>query len=162
MAPRKVAREEDKLVTVILIDIKLFETDLGKAIAAKLKEAYSESGQAKICPKVLTIPYSVQWIVPVRDLDGNKVGKNWKTVPHTMVFQNTTTFSEWMKKSKEPEEFVTLMFGENFQEIFKNQKIRLIIHNENDVRSKKPRNNMSVEERHLVNELKQMHGAKKL
>ena len=69
----KFYREEDKLVTVILIDIKLFETDLGKAIAAKLKEAYSESGQAKICPKVLTIPYSVQWIVPVRDLDGNKV-----------------------------------------------------------------------------------------
>ena len=65
-----------------------------------------------------------------------------------------------MKKSKEPEEFVTLMFGENFQEIFKNQKVRLIIHNENDVRSKKPRNNMSVEERHLVNELKQMHSAK--
>ena len=65
-----------------------------------------------------------------------------------------------MKKSKEPEEFVTLMFGENFQEIFKNQKVRLIIHNENDVRSKKPRNNMSVEERHLVNEMKQMHGAK--
>ena len=65
-----------------------------------------------------------------------------------------------MKKSKEPEEFVTLMFGENFREIFKNQKVRLIIHNENDVSSKKPRNNMSVEERHLVNELKQMHGAK--
>ena len=65
-----------------------------------------------------------------------------------------------MKKSKEPKEFVTSMFGENFQEIFKNQKVRLIIHNENDVRSKKPRNNMSVEERHLVNELKQMHGAK--
>ena len=65
-----------------------------------------------------------------------------------------------MNKSKEPEEFVTLMFGENFQEIFKNQKVRLIIHNENDVRSKKPRNNMSVEERHLVSELKQMHGAK--
>ena len=66
-------REEDKLVTVILIDIKLFETDLGKAIAAKLKDVYSESGQTKICPKVLRIPYSVQWIVPVRDLDGNKV-----------------------------------------------------------------------------------------
>ena len=65
-----------------------------------------------------------------------------------------------MKKSKEPEEFVTFMFGQNFQEIFKNQKVRLIIHNENDVRSKKPRNNMSVEERHLVNEMKQMHGAK--
>ena len=65
-----------------------------------------------------------------------------------------------MNKSKEPEEFVTLMFGENFQEIFKNQKVRLIIYNENDVRNKKPRNNMSVEERHLVNELKQMHGAK--
>ena len=69
----KFYREEDKLVTVILIDIKLFETDLGKAIAAKLQEAYSETFQAKICPKVLTIPYSVQWIVPVRDLDGNKV-----------------------------------------------------------------------------------------
>ena len=66
-------REEDKLVTVILIDIKLFETDLGKAIAGKLKDVYSESGQAKICPKVLRIPYSVQWIVPVRDLDGSKV-----------------------------------------------------------------------------------------
>ena len=69
----KFRREEDKLVTVILIDIRLFETDLGKAIAAKLKDVYSESGQAKICPKVLTIPYSVQWIVPVRDLDGIKV-----------------------------------------------------------------------------------------
>ena len=69
----KFRREEDKLVTVILIDIRLFETDLGKAVAAKLKDAYSESGQAKICPKVLTIPYSVQWIVPVRDQDGNKV-----------------------------------------------------------------------------------------
>ena len=69
----KFRREEDKLVTVILIDIRLFETDLGKVIAAKLKDVYSESGQAKICPKVLTIPYSVQWIVPVRDLDGIKV-----------------------------------------------------------------------------------------
>ena len=69
----KFRREEDKLVTVILIDIRLFETELGKAVAAKLKDVYSESGQAKISPKVLTIPYSVQWIVPVRDLDGNKV-----------------------------------------------------------------------------------------
>ena len=69
----KFCREEDKLVTVILIDIRLFETDLGKAIAAKLKDVYSESGQAKICPRVLTIPYSVQWVVPVRDLDGQKV-----------------------------------------------------------------------------------------
>ena len=66
-------REEDKLVTVILIDIRLFETDLGETIAAKLKDVYSENGQAKICPKALTIPYSVKWIVPVRDLDGNKV-----------------------------------------------------------------------------------------
>ena len=64
---------EDNLKTVIIFDENLFETTLCQAIIDKLKEAYDESGNVKIASKKLPIPFSIQWIVAKRNLEGQRV-----------------------------------------------------------------------------------------
>ena len=64
---------QDNLKSVVLIDERLYTTDLGNKIFEKLKDEYMESGHIKVCPKQLPIPYSIQWIIPKRNSEGEKV-----------------------------------------------------------------------------------------
>ena len=57
----------------MLIDTNLSITNLGEIIVEKLKELFDETGSIKVCAKQLTIPYSIQWIIPKRNTDGERV-----------------------------------------------------------------------------------------
>ena len=53
------------------------------------------------------------------------------------------------------------MFGPDFEDLCNTHRIRLLVHEGNlDGHGKKPRTKMSAEERHFINELKRMQGAK--
>ena len=69
---------EDNLKTVVIFDENLFRTKFGQIIINKLKEVYNESGNVKVASKILPIPFSIQWIVPKRDAEGQRV-RNIKT-----------------------------------------------------------------------------------
>ena len=58
---------------MVIFDENLFTTSLGQAIINKLKEAYDETGYVKIASKKLPIPFSIQWIVPKRNSEGQRV-----------------------------------------------------------------------------------------
>ena len=58
---------------MVIFDENLFKTSLCQAIIHKLKEAYDESGNVKIASKKLPIPFSIQWIVPKRNSEGQRV-----------------------------------------------------------------------------------------
>ena len=57
----------------MLVDTRLFITNLGEMIVGKLKEVHGETGSIKVCIKQLTIPFSIQWIIPKRNAEGQKV-----------------------------------------------------------------------------------------
>ena len=58
---------------MVIFDENLFTTSLCQAIINKLKEAYDETGYVKIASKKLPIPFSIQWIVPKRNSEGQRV-----------------------------------------------------------------------------------------
>lgn len=90
-----------------------------------------------------------------------KISKQWKTAAHTLVFESATKFSEILKKSTTPQEFMKEMFGADFERLSKTNKIRLLVHEETlDGHGKKSRTKMSADERHFIEELKRMQGAK--
>ena len=64
---------EDNLKTVVIFDENLFRTKFSQIIINKLKEVYNESGNVKVASKELPIPFSIQWIVPKRDSEGQRV-----------------------------------------------------------------------------------------
>ena len=58
---------------MVIFDENLFKSPLCQIIAQKLKDVYFESGNVKIASKKLPIPFSVQWIVPERNSEGERV-----------------------------------------------------------------------------------------
>ena len=66
-----------------------------------------------------------------------------------------------LKKSKSPQALMNVIFGTSFKSLCKSHRIRLLIHEENlDGTGKKPRTKISAEERHFIDELKRMQGAR--
>ena len=62
--------------SVVLVDTRLFITNLGEMIVEKLKEVHGETGNIKVCIEHLIIPFSIQWIIPKRNAEGKKVKIN--------------------------------------------------------------------------------------
>ena len=66
-----------------------------------------------------------------------------------------------LKKSNSPQGLINALFGHGSDNLFKTQKIKLLVHEENvNSTGKTSKRKMSAEERHFIDELKRMQGAR--
>ena len=82
-------------------------------------------------------------------------------VSHTLVFESATKFSEILKKSTGTEALMNGLFGPDFETLCKTHRIRFLVHEESlDGPGKKSRTKLNANEKHFIDELKRMQGAK--
>ena len=92
-----------------------------------------------------------------------KVGNEWKTVSHTLVFQSAPKFSDYLKRAQTPHDLITVLFGPNNESLFTKYNIRLLVHEENlddPTNNKSSRTKMTAQERHFMEEVKRMQNAR--